>query len=144
MTAVDGLTTDAWLANVLRGDATLKAACPGGIWQDQRGQGEPLVFPFLVWTAMSPGVDVMVVGDQTIALNQTYLLQAIDQSRSYALCRTILNRVYALLHGKGGLIANYGRVLSCVRVDSFRRAEVDEGQEYRYLGAYYRVMVSGS
>jgi hypothetical protein len=126
-----------WLYETLSEDVTLSGLVTGGVHEDPAPQGS--AFPFLVFSLIS-ALDVQVHNAMRIMVDSLWLVKAVDQNGSFSRTRTIMNRVDEILHRASGNLGD-AFIYSCVREESIRMTEVDDGKPYRHLGAQYRVHV---
>lgn len=135
---IENTLIESWLYSRLAGDATLAAAVGGRIYSYVAPA--TAATPFVVFSAQSPGYDVMGVGTARVMLNSLYQVKVVVQDASFSTATTAAHRIDALLHGATGAPAG-GRVLGCVREGPLAYAEVSDGIEYRHLGGLYRIWV---
>lgn len=143
---------EAWIYQVLAGDATLEALVPGStaaetIWPGVAPTGTPEPYVIL---AFQGGADVRGLGNRTARIFSSFLYQVAAYGPYATLGRLapIAKRIDELLDGKSGTILDddpgatvLGSVLSCVRERPLTLPEVAGGKQYRRLGGVYRLQV---
>jgi hypothetical protein len=134
---VESLIADAWLEDVLTGDATLAAAVPGGWHADVAP--EETDSPWGVWFQVS-GVDVGNVGNGRIMADLVYEVRVTGRNCGYGALKAAADRMDGLLHKVKGVTLADGKMIGCERVEPVRFSEQDGAQVYRHLGGRYRVL----
>lgn len=135
---IETTLVESWLYSRLSGDATLVSKVGTRIYAYVAPATADT--PFVVFTAQSPGFDVMGVGTARVMLNCLYQVKVVVQDGSFNGAKDAADRIDALLHGATGTPAG-GQVLGCVREGPLAYAEVSDGIEYRHLGGLYRIWV---
>lgn len=144
--ANETLVAAQWLYATLSGDATLVAALPdgtAGICQEKAPQGTR--FPYVVFAMLDPGqvLDTTGPSQEVIWVDSVWLVKAVDQSSSYGTLTTVAARLAALLNKRAGTVA-LGEVWSCRYVRPMQLSETGPGgEQYRHLGATYRIKSKG-
>lgn len=133
----EALIADAWLEDVLTGDAELAAAVPGGWHADVAPEGTDA--PWGVWFLVS-GVDVGTVNNKRIMDDLVYEVRVTGRNCGYGALKAAANRVDGLLHGVKNVALADGSLIGCERVEPVRFAEQDGAQVYRHLGGRYRIL----
>lgn len=141
---IESLIADAWLESVLRNDAPLKTAAPGGVWADvaPEGAATPIPSPWVVWFQTS-GVDARAVGSgPRLVTDLVFEVRATGREANYATLKPAAERLDALLEAQRNVVvAGLGRVIECHRVEPVRFTENDGGVLYRHLGGQYAIKV---
>ncbi len=135
MAMAETTIVDAWLDQVLSGDATLAALATGGMWDTLADQAT--AFPYVVWQ-LQAGHDVRGVGPARIMVNGLWLVRGVDRSPSQTIVKPIAGRIDALLHAASGSVSG-GLVIGCVREEPYKFLEVTDGVLYWHLGGMYRI-----
>jgi hypothetical protein len=94
-------------------------------------------FPRITFSQSSGGE---VQGHNAIRIfySGIWLVKGIDRYASFSRLKVIANRLDEILHRADGLVVS-GNVLFCVREESIRLAEIDNGIQYRHSGFLFRV-----
>lgn len=129
------MITDRWLYDTLSNDTTVAAEATGGIHSDVAPQGTES--PYVVFS-YSDGEDVRVVDGSRVFTDATYLVKAVLVGASYAALEALVDAIDAVLHNSSA-VSDDGAIVWCVRERPIRYAESVNGEEYRHLGALYRI-----
>lgn len=129
-------SVDQWLYQNLASDATLTAVVGTRFHADEAAS----VFPYIQWTYIS-GTEVQGHSANTIFVNCLYLVKAVGKTRAYGDLIPLANRIHTLLHRKASDTLAGDHILSCVREETYRLAELESGVSYRHLGGIYRILV---
>lgn len=135
---IENTLVETWLYGKLSTDATLVAQVGTRIYSYVAPT--TATTPYVVFSAQSPGFDVMGVGTARVMLNCLYQVKVVVQDASFSTAKTAANRIDVLLHGTMGYPSG-GEVLGCVREGPLAYAEITDGIEYRHLGGLYRIWV---
>lgn len=141
------LIVDGWLDGLLRNDATLKAAAPGGVWADvaPEGSATPIPSPWVVWF-QTVGVDARAVGSgPRIVTDLVFEVRATGRETTYGALKPAADRIDALIeNARGAAVPGLGTVIDCHRVEPVRFTENDGGVLYRHLGGQYAIKVQAA
>lgn len=133
---------DAFIASRLRADPTITQLAGDRVHADVVPQGGAL--PAIVFQLQAPSPDTLAVGADRVMSRPVYLVKAIEKTGSWqGAVKTLADRIDRVLHRASGT-AGDGTVIGCVRLEPFRMLEMDDGDQYRHLGALFRVWVSVS
>lgn len=135
---IETTLVESWLYSRLSTDAALAAEVGNRIYAYVAPARTAT--PYVVFSAQSPGFDVMGVGTARVMLNCLYQVKVVVQDASFSGAKKAADRIDELLHGATGTPAG-GQVLGCVREGPLAYAEVSDGVEYRHLGGLYRIWV---
>lgn len=135
---IENTLVETWLYGKLSGDATLTAKVGARIYSYVAPT--TATTPYVVFSAQSPGFDVMGVGTARVMLNCLYQVKVVVQDASFNTAKDAADRIDELLHGATGTPSG-GEVLGCVREGPLAYAEISDGIEYRHLGGLYRIWV---
>lgn len=116
---------------------TLDAALPIGVHADEVPEGEDL--PAVVYQFRG-GSDYAGLGQAILWANVLYLVKVIGQGRSTVALKPYTEAVSAALHAASGTVGDGGRVLTCTREGLYKYAEYTEGEHYRHVGAFWRIL----
>lgn len=122
-----------WIFATLSTDTTLAAL---GIHEDEVPEGEPLPAVVYQWRG---GATLRGVGTAVLWEGANWLVKVVGQGRSTAALSPYSTRVNAKLHGASGTTAA-GRVFMCAHQSAYKHAEYTDGEYYRHLGAYWRIL----
>lgn len=121
----------------LAGDTALVALVGASIYADNVPIGGTL--PAVVFKQMDPGMDVDA-NSRRVLSNPLYIVEAVMAGRSYGALGAFADRIDAVLQNATGTAAG-GRILDCRREKPYQMPEFTDGQDYRHLGGYYRLLV---
>lgn len=146
--ANETLVTAQWLHSTLSTDATLIALLPdgaAGIYQDKAPQGAR--FPYVLFAMLDPGqvLDTTGPSQEVIWVDSVWLIKGVAQASSYGgTLESIASRLAALLNKRAGTVSR-GEVWSCRLNRPLQMAETGPGgEQYRHLGATYRIKSKGA
>lgn len=86
--------------------------------------------------------DVSEVAGIRISTDNLYIVKAVAQTGSWDDVRPIANRISGLLHRPHEVVSLPTGSLTCTRERIVQYPEVDEGLQYRHLGAIFRIRAS--
>lgn len=130
---------DTWLYATLSGDSALAVLVGDRI--SGTLSGEPLATPYVTFLCQST-LDVNGVGGARISTDNLYAVKAVAQASSWDDVVPIANRISALLHRPNQVVTTAAGSLTSVRQNLIQYPEVDEGVQYRHLGAVFRIRAS--
>lgn len=123
-----------WLYATLAADTVLSGL---GIHADEIPEGEAL--PAVVYQFRG-GSDLRGTGPAIIWANALYLVKVIGQGRSTVALKPYTERIATRLHAASGTTAGGGTVLTCVREGLYKLPEYTDGEHYRHVGAFWRIL----
>ena len=137
MSEVLGLET--WLYGLLNGDTGtggVSTLVAGRIYTDEAPSGS--VYPLVLLSAQSPGIDVVSIGPHRVIVNTLYWVRVVGKGASKVALEAIFDRIDVLLQAAGGVTTKV-RVLMVNREQTLLLppATVD-GVRYVQLGALWR------
>lgn len=131
---------DTWLYNTLSTDGPLAALVGDRISGTLSGNVLPT--PYVTFLCES-SVDVTGNAGARISTDNLYAVKAVAQTASWDDVLPIAKRLSTLLHRPGQVMQVTGKgSLTCTRERMIQYPEVDEGVQYRHLGAIYRIRAS--
>lgn len=132
------IPVEQWLATTLKGDATLAALAPGGVFVGQTPEGMA-TFPAVVFGSGS-ALPVGAVGNAPFMVNAVYFVKVIAKSDSYVAADNAFNRILFLLDQKSGT-ATAGTVYSVQQEGQYiRYPETGAGGiQFRHSGGNFRI-----
>ena len=130
-------TLTAGLVARLAGDATLTAACPGGVWRYPAPQG--ITQPF-VTVEFSLGRDEGCGGGTSLT-EATYEVVVVAPAAQVATARTAAARLQALLDYQQGWSLPGYRVSGCRRTAPIDQQEEEGTSRWVHIGGEYTLMV---
>lgn len=136
MTTQTVSVAEAWLLDVLAGDATL-VGLVGSRFVSTLAPVGNLALPCVSWSLMSSR-DITAVGGEIIDTESIYLVKAIVMGASWTPAEPIADRIHTLIHGKSVTFSGTSS-LTCVRDRIHQRPEEVGGQQYRHLGGMYKI-----
>lgn len=129
-----------WVDTTLRADTALMAASVGGVWQGFADVGT--VGPYTLFTAPSPGTDVLTMAVKRLFVRMTLQIKAIGPMALYASLVTIADRI-DVLFGRVELVAlpSQGGILTCWREQAIAYEEnrLINGAAWSHLGGLYHI-----
>lgn len=136
---------DVWIYQTLAADAALNALVGDRI--SGTLSNELPDTPYVTFLCQST-LDVIGTGGIRISTDNLYEVKAVAQTASWDDVRPIARRIFALLDRPGQTMAvedtgNGSGSLTCIRDHIIQYPEVDDGLQYRHLGAMFRIRTSG-
>lgn len=128
-----------WLYSTLHGDATLSTLVGGRVVGTLVPLGS-LELPYALFSFTSSR-DVTSVDGTVIDTISLYTIKAVTASAGWTEAKAIAKRIHLLIHGKAVTLSPSGS-LTCVRDRIISYPEEVAGQQYRHLGAIYRIRSS--
>lgn len=127
-----------WIQTVLLADAGVSAITTD-IYQDRA----PVVaaYPFIVIQSQQ-ATDVMGVGTARIITDSIYIVKSIAQSETYTPLIPLAKAIDLALHGVTGTLSG-GSIFACIREESFRFSETEDGDHFKHLGGIYKLQLQG-
>ena len=98
-------------------------------------------YPFIVIQNQLT-IDVMGVGTARIMTDSIYIVKSIAQSETYTPLIPLSEAIDSALHGTTGSLSG-GSVFACVREESFRFSETEDGDHFKHLGGTYKLQLQG-
>lgn len=131
-----------WIYGILHADngvGGVDTLVAGRIYTDEAPQGS--VYPHVLISAQSPGIDVVSIGPHRVMVNALYWVRVVGKGASKKALVPIADRIDSLLQAAGGVTASV-RVLMVNReqLPAIPPATVD-GVRYSQLGGVYRAYV---
>lgn len=131
---------DTWLYGTLSADGALAALVGDRV--SGTLSGTPLGTPYVTFLCQS-AVDILGVGGQRISVDTLYEVKGVAQASSWDDVLPIARRISVLLHRPGEVMQVSGAgSLTCTRERMIQYPEVDDGVQYRHLGAIFRIRAS--
>lgn len=131
-----------WIDAVLTGDATLVDLVGGVDSISGTLSAIPLEPPYVTYLMQSTSDTITGAGGDRIGVESLYVVKAVAASGSWNDVSTIAARLDVLLHLPNTVVTLAGGSLSSIRERIIQYPEVDEGVQYRHLGAQYRIRAS--
>jgi hypothetical protein len=125
-----------FLTTTLGGDTTLLGLADGGVHNGSRAP-QGTAYPLVLFFHMS-GVDAAAVGAFRIWSDMIWTVKAVGEGPLYDDLDPIMARVDALLQRASGAAVD-GTICSVDRQTTIEYEELVAGDEFRHLGATYRI-----
>lgn len=130
---------ETWIDNTLTGDATLTGSSllnGTRIYQGKAPQGA--TYPLVIYS-FAAAREGLKNNNATIIFEYPIYFVKVVTKDTVTNLHEIYARVHTLLH-RGEAVVTGGRIISCIRTDSPRKYEEDDGGVlYSYLGANYLI-----
>jgi len=127
-----------WLQATLLADSGVNAITTD-IFQDRAPS--TAAYPFIV-IQNQLATDVMGVGTARIITDTSFIVKSIAQSETYTSLIPLSEAIDLALHGTTGSLSG-GSVFACVREESFRFSETEDGDHFKHLGGVYKLQLQG-
>lgn len=102
-------------------------------------------YPFIVYQVQS-AIDYRVVGTYRVWADTLYIVKGINAGADFGTLAPLAEAIdEALTSDSGGAVSSpAGEVFMCVREETFRLSETEEGKTFRHLGGLYRLYARGT
>ncbi len=127
-----------WIQATLLADVDVSAITTD-IYQDRAPKDA--TYPFIVIQSQL-STDVMGVGTSRIITDSMFIVKSIAQSETYTPLIPLSKAIDIALHGATGSLAG-GSVFACIRDESFRFSETEDGDHFKHLGGVYKLQLQG-
>ena len=107
------------------------------IFSDYAPKNTP--YPFIIYQCQDPPRDIRGVGVSRVMVDTLYVVKAVTETDTYETLRPIAQVIDTALTSNVPITIGDGEVLSSVRQNQFRLAEIDAGVQIRNLGGEYQI-----
>lgn len=128
-----------FIAATLLADADVIAIIGDRVYQDVAPASA--IYPFIVIQNQLSD-DMLGVGSVRIYTDTIFIVKAVAQVDTYDPLRPLAKAIDVALNGVTGSVLD-GTVFACIREESFRLAETEEGVHHKNLGGSYRLQLQG-
>lgn len=108
-----------------------------GAWSDVIPEGAR--YPAVRFNVQNR-IDVRTVGQHIVMARITFQVIAMVDGNEMKQLPDLANRIFAALHRKNGE-TNAARILSCVRIQPWGTAEIEQSHVFRGAGGIYELLV---
>lgn len=126
-----------WLYTTLSADTALTALVGTRIYEDF-APGTVVTRPYVCFQLVD-AADVVALGANRAVTDQEWFVYGVAQAETYNAVAPIANAIDTILSGVEGTATINGISVQCVRTQSLRYTNVEEGKTWKYMGGYYHI-----